>query len=887
MVVVWIAGNSIFWAWWLRPGNAGDLLLYGLFTAAWAYEATVLPSMYLFFVGRMRRPRHMPAPCGRRVALITLCVPAQETLDVIERQLAALADVRYPHDSWILDEGNDPRVQASAARFGVRYFSRRGIEHYNQPRPPYKAKTKAGNVNAWLDAHGAAYDFFAQFDIDHRPYPEYIHRVLGYFADSRIAWVQAPSLYGNVGQSWVARGAAEQELVLQGPLQRGFFGHSETPFIIGSHSTYRTSAINEIGGFQPTRAEDHLDTVVLAAHGYRGVFVPETLAVGDGPETFETYLRQQFAWALSMIQVLFSFTPRLVSRYRFGQAVQVLFAETWYPLWSASMLVLFGIPLLALLTGRQPARSVLWQFGAASMPQALTAYVAWRWTRRWQLPQGLGLSWRGIVLHIARWPIVLWALVNAVLHIRHPYMITPKGETAAVPVFSLRSQAVYLSMVVIGLGIVWRYLLSDTDDQVDGYVAFALLGAAYMLWVVVTNVSMDLLELHRRGQSRVRALRLRGSMLATVAVVSCSLALTACASHDLLVAAAVWNSSDAASDALSPGASAARQVLESTESVAASSRDHESRIATAQARADLAEAIENEPVPVAPQKEAPINPPALNQIQASDSRILIGAYDPWQDGADLQLGIEHWYVRQDDPRLFADALDHAAKSGRVPMITIEPFPHREHMPVLERVSWGLADDELRAAARLVAERQPQVVLLRWGQEMDLSGLYPWSANDPNSYRAAFRHVVSVFRAEGATNARWVWSPAGEAGATAYDPGADVVDYVGLTVLGDAEWDWDMGFETPRSLSQILQPRYAEVANLGKPVLLAEVGTSGTEDEQRTWLESGLNALSEYPLVRALVYFNDRNAPNNHRPTEPNWRVPGRVIAEILARADAS
>jgi cellulose synthase (UDP-forming) len=76
--------------------------------------------------------------------------------------------------------------------------------------------------------------------------------------------VQAPSTYGNL-DNWVARGAAEQELVLQGPLQRGFYGHSETPFIIGSHCTYRMSAIREIGGFQPTRAEDHLDTLMLAA----------------------------------------------------------------------------------------------------------------------------------------------------------------------------------------------------------------------------------------------------------------------------------------------------------------------------------------------------------------------------------------------------------------------------------------------------------------------------------------------------------------------------------------------------------------------------------------------------------------------------------------------
>ena len=252
--------------------------------------------MYLFFVGQMRRPLFVRAPSGVKVALITLCVPSTESLGVIVRQLEALARVEYPHDSWVLDEGNDPAVRAAAHRLGVNYFTRAGVERYNQPNPPFAARTKAGNVNAWLDAHGQDYDVFVQFDIDHRPNPRYLDRVLGYFADPKIAWVQGPSLYGNL-DNWLSRGAAEQELVLQGPLQRGFYGFSQTPFIIGSHCTYRTSAVLEIGGFQPTRAEDHLDTVVLSMRGYRGVFVPETLAVGNRPDTFETYLRHQFAWA--------------------------------------------------------------------------------------------------------------------------------------------------------------------------------------------------------------------------------------------------------------------------------------------------------------------------------------------------------------------------------------------------------------------------------------------------------------------------------------------------------------------------------------------------------------------------------------------------------------
>src|SRR5918995_5199037 len=299
VTLLWLVVLVRFWTWWLRPEHQGALGLYLAATVPLAYLTTVLPSFYWFFVARMRRPVHIVPAAGRRVAMITLCVPSHESLDVIAAQLEALTRVRYPHDSWVLDEGGDPDVEALAAEYGVRYFTRKGRPSWNQPGPPFQAKTKAGNVNAWLDHVGMQdidYDVFAQLDIDHHPTPEYLDRTLGYFDDPAVAWVQAPSVGGNL-EHWTARGLAEQDLVLQGPLQMGFYGHSRTPFIIGSHTTYRTEAVRGIGGFQPTRAEDHLDTVVLAAAGHTGVYVPEIIATGEGPADLGTYLGQQFAWA--------------------------------------------------------------------------------------------------------------------------------------------------------------------------------------------------------------------------------------------------------------------------------------------------------------------------------------------------------------------------------------------------------------------------------------------------------------------------------------------------------------------------------------------------------------------------------------------------------------
>ena len=204
-------------------------------------------------------------------------------------------------------------------------------------------------------------------------------------------------------------------------------------------------------------------------------------------------------------------------------------------------------------------------------------------------------------------------------------------------------------------------------------------------------------------------------------------------------------------------------------------------------------------------------------------------------------------------------------------MTVEPFAaSADTTPVLERIVRGQSDDELAQLAHVVQDDGPRIVLIRWAHEMDLNLLYPWSTSDSALYRAAFRHVVEVFRAEGVTNARWVWSPAGQGNALAYYPGDDVVDYVGLTVLGDAGWDAELGYEPRQSMADILRPRYNTVEATQKPLIIAELGVSGTAAEQAGWLNAAAGALGEFPRLEAIVYFNDRNAANNWRGDQPDW-----------------
>ncbi|CAM5444243.1 hypothetical protein STENM223S_04391 [Streptomyces tendae] len=138
-----------------------------------------------------RDPVPVVPETGTRVAFLTSFVPGKEPLEMVTKTLEAAVKIRHRGlmHVWLLDEGDDPEVKAVCERLGVHHFSRKGVAKWNQKKGPHRAKTKHGNYNAWLDAHGDHYDYFASVDTDHVPLPNYLERMLGFFRDPDVGFV--------------------------------------------------------------------------------------------------------------------------------------------------------------------------------------------------------------------------------------------------------------------------------------------------------------------------------------------------------------------------------------------------------------------------------------------------------------------------------------------------------------------------------------------------------------------------------------------------------------------------------------------------------------------------------------------------------------------------
>jgi hypothetical protein len=189
------------------------------------------------------------------------------------------------------------------------------------------------------------------------------------------------------------------------------------------------------------------------------------------------------------------------------------------------------------------------------------------------------------------------------------------------------------------------------------------------------------------------------------------------------------------------------------------------------------------------------------------SRFLIGAASQseaqFKQATGVQPDIVEHYARP------GNAFSANFAAGTIPLIQLMPY-----RVSLASVVNGGEDDWLRSYARAVAAYQ-RPVILGFAPEMNGSW-YSWGDThaSPAEYIAAWRHVVTVFRGQGALNVTWLWTvnvaivasgnnPSnGVAAVTPWWPGNAWVDWVGV----------DGYFGNTLSQTRALTP---------KPVLISE------------------------------------------------------------------
>ncbi len=189
--------------------------------------------------------------------------------------------------------------------------------------------------------------------------------------------------------------------------------------------------------------------------------------------------------------------------------------------------------------------------------------------------------------------------------------------------------------------------------------------------------------------------------------------------------------------------------------------------------------------------------------------------------------------------------------GIIPYVQIDPS-----YASVSAIAAGSYDNYLRSYADSVRDFSHAVVI-GFGHEMN-GTWYSWGAGQtsPAEFIAAWRHIVTVFRAEGADNVTWLWTVNQEARRGSQPihswwPGARYVTWVGID-----------GYYVHRNdtFATVFGPTINQVRTLtGKPILLSETAVS-PKYSQFGKIEDLFNGVASQNIL-GLVWFDEDQAPD--------------------------
>jgi mannan endo-1,4-beta-mannosidase len=254
-------------------------------------------------------------------------------------------------------------------------------------------------------------------------------------------------------------------------------------------------------------------------------------------------------------------------------------------------------------------------------------------------------------------------------------------------------------------------------------------------------------------------------------------------------------------------------------------------------------------------------PPYTYQPVADFARVagrqpnLVGYYSGW-------------------PQRFAAKFAETVRShGAVTILQMDPT----HASVAAIAAGGY-DSYLRSYADSVRKFGGPVVI-GFGHEMNATWYsWGWGNVRPRVFVAAWRHIVTVFRGQGADNVTWLWTLQADepgTGPIAYWwPGAGYVTWVGI----DGYY-----YRPSNSFASVFGKTIVQVRQLtNKPVLLSETAV-GPRAGQSAKIPGLFAGVREYQTL-GLVWFDiAQDAGVYHQ----DWRIENSPAAEAAFRRGAS
>lgn len=725
LIILGLGSMGLFLWWFIRTEHIGNPLLFWLLTGALGFK--ILHLLHEWYHYAAISVPEMPESTREWTVdmLTTFC--AGEPYDMVIDTMKAMKAVRYPHTSYLCDEANDPYLKKVCEELGVVHVYR-GTD---------KTDAKAGNINYAL-RNFATGELAVILDPDHKPEPDFLDRVVNYFEDPEIGYVQCVQAYRNRQESFIAKGAAEQTYHFYGPMMMSMNTYG-TAQAIGANCTFRRDALDSIGGHASGLCEDMHTAMRIHAEGWKSVYVPELLTRGLVPSTLSSYYKQQMKWSRGAFELLFFEFPALVPKLTFRQIIHY-FTIPLYFLSGLVGLIDISVPVLSLVMAEVAWHVQIVDLLMVASPLIAMSMLIRQFAQRFMLEEHeRGFHLLGGFLRFGSWWVFLIGFIYSLLRIKVPYIPTPKDDqpTNAWKLSLPNISAILISIfaIIYGLSIDWNpysimmaffaftnvviltvvffmsqqkmmiglYQWLGMDELITGFRSFWWNLRHYILYPVIRNSSL---------------------VLAILVLITLS-------------GYSIYEGQQ-------------KKILQ------------ENALKPREKVTWFYYGLET-------------TPPSTQEVSGSISAVSEGSYP----------GMKVFYLNDWGGNIPQKEMKLAARHGSVPVLKWLPARKDSSLSpaegfLFQDILSGKYDSQIRKTAREIRKfNHPVIINFAPGAD---NPDFPWfrpSEDYAVTYRKAWSHVVSSFADEGVHNITWAWTPHDPANCEEFFPGEHFVQWISV------------------------------------------------------------------------------------------------------------
>ena len=417
--------------------------------------------------------------------MVTTQLPLYNEYNVAERIIRAASKIEYPagrHQIQVVDDSTDETrdlvdglvAELQAQGVLIEVSRREGREGY-----------KAGGLKEAMKT--ATGDFFAIFDSDFVPEPDFLLEMMPLFRDEKTALVQARWGHLNAEHSLLTKA---QSVGIDGHFVIEQVARAENNLFLnfnGTAGVWRAAAIEDAGGWHADTLTEDLDlSYRCQLKGWKLEYAIDVVVPAELPETYSAFRSQQFRWAKGSVQTAKKLLKTVIQS---DNGMLLKSQAAFHVLHYVAHLMMFVLALLALpLTLFLPRFSdtggsaffVFPLIVATFGPSILYLTSQWylrpeTWMNRILWLPGMVTIGFGICLSNTR------AVLEALFNVKSGFVRTPKSGESVQKLYQTKRDWVPIAELCASFYCIITVIASVSQGVYGGFVFFFFYGVGFFV----------------------------------------------------------------------------------------------------------------------------------------------------------------------------------------------------------------------------------------------------------------------------------------------------------------------------------------------------------------------------------------------------------------------